>query len=259
MVIAIKTESFLSPPFDQTSLLEAINTAFLNAGFPSSVDTYFLNGEAYHVYPCVLDETKLYGTTYLRVRIRNDLYFFQQLFSSWAKTNHTGNHGGGETVHNLVNTSSQLNFVSLNGGTEYKLVIVWQGNNYFPLGYFAPFYKPDWWDLNSWNYAFISYYNYYQLFYTSNLNPYGNVTHDTILPQGRMSHPNSITNRRDISSGILFYTHTNQGISGRTSDDLVAVSASGIAKFDIVQTPQDNKEYILLYPGGGSSLGVRIK
>lgn len=252
MVITARTDSFVSPTLTQQSVYDGIKTAFANAGYPAPFDEFTSGTDRVVVYAVVLDATKTYGTSYLRIRLTTGFVIGQQLFSTWAIATHTGTNGNTEITYTAFTTNIAVNFVSLNGGAEYKLVLAYQGTIYVQLGFVSPENRPSWWDLNAWNYCYLPTTNTFSVYRSTALNPFANTENDTNLGVSRMSIANVITNRRDILPGVVLFTQANQGIVGRTSDDFVMVAASGMTRFDIVQIPGDTRQYLLLNSGNGA-------
>lgn len=278
MVTAVRTNSIIQPPITHQSLIDGLRVAFTNAGFPSPVDAFgyqasdssdnggifdpgnqvsFSAEQEYNlVYPCVLDETKIRGITYNKIKISIYLEIQHCLCSTWDTANHLSFNCGNSAYCFTPNSSSPLRFISLNGQEEYKLIIVWQGNNYFPLGYVAPFYKSAWWNLDIWNYAFIMENNSFSSARSCSVNPYDSENYSTNLNNYLLSQPNQQTNERDVIPGVYFYSQTCQGTAGRTSDDWVSVAANGTNRFDVINTESNEGQYLLLSPNQG---GLAIK
>lgn len=257
MAIAVRTDSFVAPTWTQTSLLDGIKAAFTNAGFTATFDEYTSGTDRIVVYAIVLDAAKTYGTSYLRIRLTTGFIIGQQLYSTWTIATHTGLNPSSEITYTALTATTQVNFTALNGASEYRLIMLTQGTNAIALGFVAPTNKPAWWDLNAWNYCFVATANTFATFRSTNLNPYSNTENDSSLNQTRMGIANSQTNRRDLLPGVIFYSQTNQGISGRTSDDLVMLAGSGTTRYDTIQIPGDTKQYLLLNPASGG-LAVRV-
>jgi hypothetical protein len=256
MAIAVRTDSLLAPTFTHQSLYDAVKAAFLSSGFTAVFDEFISGTDKVVVYAVVLDNTKGFGTTYLRIRVTSAFIIGQQLFGTWNPATDTGTGGSTEITYTALVNTMQVNFVNLNGVNEYKLVVIQQAANVIVLGFISPANKPVWWDLNAWNYCFIFTTNVYFVVRSTTFNPYANTEYDSILNNGRMSNANVQTNRRDLLPGIVFFTQTNQGISGRSSDDLVMLAASGTTRYDSIQIPGDTKQYLLLNPASGG-LAVR--
>ena len=257
MAIATRTDTFLAPTITQQTLYDAIKAAFINAGFSAPYDEYVSGTDKIVVYAIALDAAKTYGTSYLRIRLTNTFIVGQQLYSTWNFATHAGTNGSSEVTYTAFTTNAQINFTALNGSNEYRLSLLSQGTNFINLGFVAPINKPAWWDLNAWNYCFLFANNTFALFRSTLLNPYANSDHDSFLNTSRLSTANNQTNRRDLLPGIIFLTQTNQGISGRSSDDLVMLAGAGTTRYDVVQIPNDTKQYLVLNPAAGG-LAARV-
>lgn len=256
MAIASRIDTFITPTITQQILYDGIKAAFANTGFTALFDEFVTGTDRIAVYAIVLDNTKTYGTTYLRVRVTTTFIVGQQLFSTWNAATDTGTNSSAEITYAALVANVQVNFTALNGATEFKLVMLTQGATAIALGFISPFNRPSWWDLNAWNYCYLATTNTFAVFRSTALNPYTNAENDTSLNVVRMGTANAQSNRRDLLPGIIFYSQSNQGISGRTSDDLVMVAASGTTRYDTIQIPGDTKQYLLLNPSSGG-LAVR--
>lgn len=257
MAIATRIDSFVAPTITQLTLYDGIKAAFTNAGYSTPFDDYTSGTDRVLVYAVVLDATKTYGTTYLRLRITTGLIIAQQLFATWNTSTKTGLGASVEIVFTTFVSNAQVNFTALNGGSELKIVMAGQGTLVLPLGFISPANKPVWWDLNAWNYCFISLGSVFTNLRCTAFNPYANSDFDSSLGLARMGIANNQTNRRDVLPGLILYTQTNQGIAGRTTDDLVSVAGTGTTRYDVLQIPNDPKQYLLLNPVSGG-LAVRI-
>lgn len=258
MAIATRNDSFVAPTITQQLLYDAIKQAMINAGYSSPFDEYTSGTDKIVVYAIVLDSTKTFGTTYLRVRVTTAFAVGQQLYSTWNATTHTGTNASTEYVATAFSSSAQINFTALNGGIEYKLALLYQGSLFYPLGYLSPANRPSWWDLNTWNYCLHPGTATFSSFRSPSSTPYANnALYDSSLNIARMGSANLQTNRRDILPGILIYSQSNQGIGGRTSDDLIMVAGTGSTRFDTLQAPGDAKQYLILVPDAGG-LAIRV-
>lgn len=257
MVIAVRTDSFVAPAITQQSLFDGIKAAFINAGFTATFDDFTSGTDKVVVYAIVLDGTKTNGTSYLRIRVTTAFVIGQQILSTWNTSTKTGTGGSTEITYAALLANTQANFVALKAAPELALVMLTQGATAIALGFLSPANRPSWWDLAAWNYCFIPIANTFATFRSTALNPYANTEQDCSLNSARMGTANNQTNRRDLLPGVVFYSQTNQGISGRSSDDLVMVAASGSTRYDVLQIPGDAKQYLILNPAVGG-LAVRI-
>lgn len=257
MAVATRTDSTLAANWTQTTLFDAIKAALINAGFPNPVSDFTSGTDKIATYAVILDNTKAFGTTFLRVRITNAFIVAIQLFATWNSATNTGTGNSLEITNTALVPTTGVNFIALNAGNEAKLIGVQQGAIFYTLGFLSPANRPAWWDLASFNYCFIPTTNAFGVWRTTLQNPYANTEFDCNLNNTRMGSANTITSRRDILQGVVMLTQSNTGVSGRTSDDLVSVAASGATRFDTLQIPGSTNQYLLLNPSAGG-LAIRI-
>lgn len=257
MVLALRTDSFVASAVTHQTLFNGIKQAFLDSGFTASFDDYVSGTDKIVVYAIVTDSTKTNGTSYLRIRVTTGLAIFQQLFAGWTVATHVGTNGSTEIAYTAIIPTTQVNFTALKANPELSLVMINQGTNVIALGFLSPANRPGWWDLNAWSYCFIPTTNTFAAFRSTVLNPFTNPENDSSLNFIRLGNPNNQTNRRDLLPGVILYTQTSQGITGRSSDDLVSVSATGSTRYDTLQIPGDTKQYLIINPAAGG-LAVRI-
>ena len=232
MVVAVVTNTSLATSFTQGSLNTALQTAFYNAGYTTVVDTFTSGTDLCTVYKLVQDSTKTYGTTYLRIRVTTGFAIAQQIFSTWNSSTHTGTNASSELTNYTVSNSYPVTFMALNAVPEAGLVAVNNNGTFTILGIISPANMPTWWDLNQWNYGFIfTSYNFSSIQSTAN-NPYGTASYNYSLGVASMNGVNPINNRRDILTGITYFTNGNTGCAGRTSDDMGMAAVSGSTKGD---------------------------
>lgn len=256
MVVASRIDTSLAATITQSSYVTALKTAFTNAGFSSPVDDYTSGTDRILTYQFDVDNTKLLGSNFLRVRVTSGLITYQQLYTSWNATTHTGNNANTEITYSTLSTANTIGFVSLNGGSEYKFIFVTQGTTFLPLGIIAPANRPDWWDLNNWSYGFIWTSASMAAIRTSGINPYNNADFDLLLNSTRMASINPQTNRRDILAGLVLLTQSNAGSGGRTSDDLAQICGSGSGRYDVLSVFGTTQQYLVI---NNASAGIAIR
>ncbi|MFP5270324.1 hypothetical protein [Coleofasciculus sp.] len=258
-MIAITTESFISAPIDQNILVNELVLAASRAGLGEPIDAYASGTDKFLVFQITQDIVAAYGKVYLRWQIRDDRRIYADLFSDWTVATHSGVNSSGNYFHSDLDGTQGIKVCTVNGGAEFQLVIISQGTRRVCLGGISPDQKPDWWSLNSWNYYFVPDFNDYRRFRTTTLNPYGNVYHDVNLNNPRMKSANIYTGRRDILRGILFFSQSGQGISGRSSDSLASASTSGTNLFNILDIPESTEQFLVLHDGSeGGGLCCQI-
>lgn len=256
MAIATRTDSSLAATITQSNFVTALKTAFTNAGFTNLVDEFTSGTDKILVYDFVSDNTKTVGTLYLRVRITTALLIAQQLYTTWTVGTHTGTNASTEVTYITLATTSPVNFIALNGSSEYRFVVITQGSLFALLGVLAPASRPAWWDLNSWSWGFITTGSTLATWRASGLCPYSPPDFDTFLNNARMATQNLQTNRRELLKGIILLNQSNTGTGGRTSDDLAFGYFSGTGRFD-VNTPFGTTQSYLVITNTSGGFAVR--
>ena len=248
----------LEPPITQANLIDFIKLCFENTSL-ELVDQYDQAGNLILVYKSTLDSEKLYGTSYLRIRLQSDFSLVQQLWAAWKPENHTGTGGSYEVGYGQVNPSQQLNCKILQSNTELSMCFFWQASLNAPLGVLQPANRPSWWDLKAWNYCFFANDRTFGGWRGCSNSPYNNnQDYETSLNYYRLANANPVSNRRDLILSFTLFSTSSQGVSAQTSEDLGSIAGNGTTRFDVVQIPGDAKEYLILYPANGG-LVVRIK
>jgi len=256
-MVAIRTNSTLGTNFTQATLIAAIKTAMLAAGFNNPVDDYSFGSDRIFVYAFVTDATKTYGTVYYRIKVTAAFAISATIHSSWNSTNHTGNNGSLEFIFATLANTNTVIFTSLNGGTEYKFVFLTQAlSTIIPLGVISPANKPNWWDLNQWNYAFFWNANTLNALTGTTLNPYANNNYTAFLNDSRMGAANVQTGLSDILTGVLFFTNANRGVTGKSSEDLGSGAVLSSSRYNTIPSDTVNQDYLIINPVAG---GLVIK
>lgn len=258
MAIFTRIDTSVAPSVSQLNVYDGIKVAFANAGYSAPIDDYISGTDRILVYQITIDATKVYGSAFLKIRVSSTRVIGQQILTNWNVSTHAGLNANTESVYTALTSTNQVNFTALNGGVECKIVIVQQGAVAIFLGYISPENRPSWWNLDSFVYIFHPSSSALSTWKGVNFTPVGDVDLACSLGVAFMADANSQTNRRDILPGIIFYSRGNQGIVGKSSDDLAMVAASGTTRFDTLQIPNDTKEYLLIAPFSGG-LAVRTK
>jgi len=246
------TNSNLLPTITQANLTTAIKNALAAANFPTLFDE--VSGNPHRlIYEIVLNNTATFGKAYLEIEITNDLKVQQRLHTNWDPIANTGVNSGPWGVQVEFNNSTEITFRGFEKSDESRLVGIRQSNIVHFLGYLRPANKPTWWNENSSLYCFIPAANNFITWHGADASnsPYGNATYTSSLGRAQMASSNPITSKRDVVTGILLYANSNQGACGRTSDDLVMVSGSGLGIYDLIQVTANVEEYTLLNPAAG--------
>jgi len=258
MAIAIRTITTLAAPFTQAQLSTALQAAFINAGFSSPFDSYTSGTDLFLIYAFVTDAAQNFGTTYLRVRISNTFIISQTLFSTWNAATDTGTNASAEVAYTTLILTASVTFTALNASGELRLVLVSQGALFLPLGMISPVTRRSSWNLANWNWGFIFTLNTMLVLRSAGLNQYSNTENDIALAgSSRLSIANVQDIERDLITGLILLNHSNQGFSGKTSDDIAITASSGSSRYDIFTRSGTSQQFLLINPGAGG-LAVRI-
>jgi len=246
------TSSSLSPTITQANLTTAIKDALAAANFPTPFDE--TTGSTNQIiYEIVLNNSATFGKAYLEIEISSTRQVRQRLHTGWDPATKTGVNTGAWGPQVQFNDNTEITFRGFEKSNECRLIGIRQSNTVQFLGYLRPVNKPAWWNENSSLYCFIPGTNDFVTWLgaAANNSPYGNATYTSTLGRAQMASPNPITSKRDVVTGVLLYTNSNQGAAGRTSDALVMVSGSGLGIYDIIQVTPNVEEYTLLVPAAG--------
>lgn len=258
MAVATRTITNLAAPFTQSQLSTALQTAFVNAGFTSLFDSYTSGTDLILVYAFVIDNTKTFGTTYLRIRITNTFIINQSLYGTWNATTHTGTSGSAEVAYSTLVATTSVIFNALNASGEVRLVLITQGALFLPLGMICPTTRRNSWDLNNWNWGHIFIASTMLILRSAGLNQYSNAENDIVLAgSARLATANVQDNERDVLSGLILLNQSNQGFCGKTSEDLAICASSGSSRYDTIIKSGTSQQYLLINPGSGG-LAIRI-
>ena len=255
MPIASKVNSTIASPVTQQSLHDGIRYAFSSIGV-GIYDEFDSGTDKVLIYIIYTDFNYPYGNTFLRIRTTDGLSILCQLFATWDYSTRTGGFGSQEVQYPDLDSNQSISITALGGSTEFSFVLLSQSYYFFvPLGWMVPYTRPSWWDPSNFTYSFIPVDSEFSIWRTTDKQPFNTTDHSSFISDARLSGVNPVTNKRDILQGICLFSTANQGISGRTSDDIVIVAANGASRYDIIRTP-DNKEYLLLGLNSGA-LAVR--
>lgn len=259
---ATQTITTVNPTITQASLVTTLKNAFAAAGYPTPYADSTSGTDRILVYQLVFDAAKVYGTSYLRLKVTTALVVQQQLFTAWNITTVTGTNAGGESSLVTFANNLAIEIRTFVRTTEFKLIAMSQGSNYALLGYLRPDIKHSSFDEDTAPYIFQSNNVWNAPFATwqcTALTPYtggGNTSFNSNMNNGSLASANPITNKRDVLAGMLLLSGSGQGIAAKTSDDCVSVAANGLSRFDPIQVTAGTEEYILLFPGNGT-LAIR--
>lgn len=257
-----RTDTTQAPTITQQILYDFIKARFAALGNYTLFDEFVATTDRNVVYEYVLDNTKIFGKVYLRIRVTAALAVTEFLYTSWNTATDTGTAASTETTTVTFASNIAVDAVNLVKGLEGKFCVLSQGTTIAFLGIWRPDNKPSAWNEDSFPFAFIQKNDWatpWNIWFGCASSPYGTTTalntYTTLLNDARMGTQNPINNKRDILAGIVLFSPT-QGVAGRSSDEMVIVASSGLARFDPVQVTAGVEEYLLLNPGNGG-LAVR--
>jgi len=245
------TNSNLLPPINKTGLTVAIKNALAAAGFPVLFDEVNSTTTDRVIYEIPFNNTANFGKAYLEIEIDYTLRVRQRLHLDWDRVNNTGWGSGSWGPQVQFNFNNEITFRGFEKSDECRLVGIRQSNTVQFLGYLRPTNKPVWWNENNFLYCFIPGSNNFITWNGAATSPYGNATYTSNLGRAQMATANPITSKRDVVTGILLYSNSNQGACGRTSDDLVMVSGSGLGFYDVIEVTPGEEEYTIIHPAAG--------
>ena len=258
MAVSIRTITTLAAPFTQAQLSTALQTAFANAGFSSLFSSFTSGTDLVLIYALVTDNTKTFGTTYLRIRITNTFIINQTVFSTWNTGTNTGTGNSTEVAYSTLVNSVSVVFNALNGGIENRLVMVTQGATFLPLGIISPVTMRSSWNLNTYTAGFIFTAATMTVLRGTTANQTGTTDNDVALVgNSRLSTANVVDNERDIFAGWTLLNQSGQGFTGKSSDDLAIVSANGSTRYDTIFKTGTSQQFLVILTGNGG-LAVRI-
>ncbi|PAX52855.1 hypothetical protein [Brunnivagina elsteri] len=245
MTIATRTDTTVAATVTQTSLVNALITAFTSAGFATAIDNYTSGTDRILVYKVDVDASKTFGSNFLRIRITSALQVLQQIMTGWNTTTKVATNGSTEVSMGTFVTTSSIQLVALSAGLEGKFVACTQGTVFMLLGLLIPSERPTWWDLNSWSWGFIFISTTLLALRSSTRFPYSSSEYE-FLSSTRMSNFNPQTNRRDVLSGAVLLTSGNAGIAGKSSGDIGLGCGVGSARYDTLSFPPDTRQFLLI-------------
>ena len=262
---ATQTTTTINPTHTQASIVTALKNAFAAAGYPALYADSTSGTDRILVYQLVFDANKIYGTSYLRLKITTALAVTQQLFTAWNIAAVTGTNGGVESTATTFSANVPIEvrtFAKTTG--EFRVIALSQGTPYGLFGYIRPETRHPSFDEDTAPFIFQSNNiwtaNPFLTWQSSGLTPYsgtGNTAFTSSMGTATMSAANPVNNKRDILAGMVLFASTNQGVAAKSSEDLVSVAATGLSRFDSIQVVAGSEEYVLLFPGAGT-MGVRI-
>lgn len=261
-----RTSNSIAAPITSTLLLDGLRVGMQNAGFGSRISTYTSGNETRDIYETDYGTGQTYSKSYLQTRVNSSaLLVSAALYWSWNVSNNTGSADPAVTSSNMtVNTSTSVNFVALNGGHEFRALIIVQGTSIGAIQLLRPSLRPAWWTDNDFPYFFIgsnitggSQFLNYSSTGGNSLNPFLSVS--ARLRPVQMQGINHLSQRQVLTHPYLETTSTptNQGVLGQFGADLGQCSGNNASIFDLIEVLPGVNEWAILNPSNGG-LAVRI-
>jgi len=260
----IRTNSSIAAPITSTTLLAGLETAMQNAGFGTKIHRYVVGNETRDIYR-VQFSTGTYGTAYFITKVNtNNLSIGCSLHYDFNTSTNTGSPSPANSYSNMtVQTGAGVNFVSFNGGNQFKMVLIIQGVEVGALSLLRPsLARPNFWTDNDYPYFFmgtaITGNNKFTTWTSTGgaaLHPYSSnevglrpINLKGSLPDGKRQVVCSVQ--------LQSVTGTNQGFIGQFDSDIAQVAGQSANMLDLIIVEPGTEEYTILNPVSGG-LAVR--
>jgi len=254
------TTTTQTQPITDSNFASSLHTAMVNAGFSSSPHSYTTSTETRRVYfETVNSDT--YGTGIVETRIvtasTNNRLF---TLAGYTAFNTTTNSGSGIVTSWTFTpaTSSDLTYHAINGGVEFRQVIVRQGSNVWWITRLRPsLLRPSWWTDNAYPYWFIQYnlasFNSYMVAGGASLSPWND---SFAVYNARNIRGVTPGNLREIRTGLELEASSpggNKGLIGVLSNDFGTANTSSLTPgVSTLVVTAGTDEWIVLAEGNSS-------
>jgi|GEM_PF-4297175 len=255
-----RTNSSIDAPITATNLENGLKQAMQDAGFGTHFAEYTVSSKKRIVWKTTYNNAQ-YGNAFTEAILASSSGSFYLSFTLYWFFNASNNTGSAEPLTTgtmTLNTSTSINFVSLNGNNQFRMVLIIQGTKVGAMSLVRPAHRPAWWTDNAYPYFFMSFYTATQLSQlqvrewrgtgASSLHPFG--TNIYILRPIRLNGllPN---NKRQVVASVQLQTApgTNQGLIGQFDADIVHAAMSGASPLDMIVVSPGTEEYLILDPG----------
>jgi len=251
-----RTDTSQSPTITATNFENSLHTAMLNAGF-TLWHTYTASGENRRIYREIFNSST-YGTAFYEIRINTTTR--QLVIAAYVAFNTTTNTGTGAitSVNNFTPTTGDaINYTALNGGSEFRVVVIRQAGTVALVGQVRPsLNKPSWWDEN--NYPYV----WYIRSLTSNqwslqtaggasLSPWALITAVIVSRTIRGTVPGG---QREIANAVELGATSGvpAGTCGVFSNDIAQSSTEGLQPgVDMLVVTAGTEEYLVIQADSG--------
>jgi hypothetical protein len=257
-MVVTRTDTSQSPTITATNFENSLHTAMLNAGF-TLWHTYTASGQNRRIYREVLNSST-YGTAFYEIRINTTTR--ELSVTGYVAFNTTTNTGTGAitSFNNFTPTTGDaINYIALNGGSEFRVVLIRQASTLAVVGQLRPsLNKPSWWNEN--NYPYV----WYMMSLTSNqwnnlttaggtaLSPWSSATAVLVSRSIRGTVPGG---QREISNAVelgAISSASPGGTCGVFSNDIAQSSTEGLVLgVDMMVVTAGTEEYLVIQAASG--------
>lgn len=256
-----KQEGNFIPTITQDGLISGLKTAFTAAGYGAVYAEFDESGIKNIVYQVVNDESKIFGTLYLHIKVTENLEVGQRLHTDFDTELNVGTNETDYTLSNSLSSSDTLRWIALSNGLEFRWVMLYQGYEQICLGIIRPLGIPSYWDEDIAPYAIVSDVSYEPLkkFFLPEVNPYSNDSYieSSLISTIVSTQRNPFNSEIDILTRIVFAPNSNEGLFGMSSSLLGLATDEALTLGDFIALP-DGSEYCTIGKfSGSSSLVVR--
>jgi len=252
-MVMTRTDTSQSPTITATNFENSLHTAMLNAGF-TLWHTYTASGENRRIYREIFNSST-YGTAFYEIRINTTSR--QLSIAAYVAFNTTTNTGTG-TITSINSftptTGNQIDYVALNGGSEFRVVLIRQAGTLAIVGQLRPsLNKPSWWDENNYSYVwYIRNLTTNQWSVVTTGAPWSSATAVLVSRTIRGTVPGG---QREIANAVELAsvsTASPGGTCGVFSNDIAQSSTEGLVPgVDMLVVTAGTEEYLVLEAASG--------
>jgi len=273
MTAATITQASYNPPQTIAGFASALAAALTTAGMGSPIDTWTAsNGDLHNTFQ-ITGSSAAKGTIFFDIWVTNNTSYQRQtisaIYDTWNTSTHVGTNASAAYSYSSLTQISITNnqpivLTSINH-PELKIVVVTQsGFGSYHFGLIRPLNIPSWWNEAVYPYFFMvnttSGSSILSAFTTlaAALTPWNSAGYLSYMKDSSFLNPNPVTGKRSELPGLIMTTpSTNTGDAGKTSNDLVIVSAASCNMWDTFPVTPGVEEYTLLIPATSSAFAIR--
>jgi len=249
------------PPITAANFESSLHTAMLNAGF-ILWHTYTSFGRNRRIYREIFNNDT-YGTAFYELRFNTTSPRFS--VAAHVGFNNQNNTGTG-TITGYSDfspdTSNEINYVSLNGGPEFRVVLIRQADELVVVGQLRPSLKPNWWNENNYPYVWYVIDLYSPWYSLTTAGGYSRSPWDSTYAEiGNRRIIGTVPNgKREIANAVELISqgYANSGICGVFSNDIAQSATEELEPgVDVLVVSPGNEEYLVIQAATGG-LVVRV-